>query len=184
MKLKNACTFALRVSHVKRIDRSVYFDSKLLFSVLNNLINVDHTECFAPIGMESMKIKDNQITASSYWSPHKPFYARLNLVKFYDDPQKTAWCADVDDQAPYLTVDLKEERTITGVAIQGPSIVDNYVTSFKLCHSNSGRNFECLQTNGTEQVRLIKAVFKRNRILTHLCTAVKKNNACGNSVIS
>ena len=101
-----------------------------------------------------MRIKDSQITASSYWSPHKPFYGRLNLVAFYDDPQKTAWCADVDDQAPYLTVDLKDERTISGVAIQGPSMIDNFVTSFKLCHSHSGRNFECVIVNGTEDVSI------------------------------
>ncbi|KAK2563931.1 EGF-like repeat and discoidin I-like domain-containing protein 3 [Acropora cervicornis] len=106
-------------------------------------------ECFSPLGMEDMNIKDGQITASSTYSLHKPFYGRLNLVSFYDDPQRTAWCADEDDKEPYLTVDLKEEKTISGVALQGASLTENYVTSFKLCHSQDGRTFKCVSENLT-----------------------------------
>ena len=104
--------------------------------------------------MEDMNIKDGQITASSTYSPHKPFYGRLNLVSFYDDPQRTAWCADEDDKEPYLTVDLKEEKTISGVALQGASLTENYVTSFKLCHSQDGRTFKCVSENLTGEVNL------------------------------
>lgn len=99
-----------------------------------------------------MKIKDGQITASSTYHFHKPFYGRLNLVSFNDDPQRTAWCADEDDKEPYLTVDLKQEKTIAGVALQGASLADNYVTSFKICHSQDGRHFHCVNENGTGEV--------------------------------
>ncbi|XP_022780705.1 uncharacterized protein LOC111321951 [Stylophora pistillata] len=101
-------------------------------------------ECFSPLGMEDMKIRDGQITASSTYHVHKPYYGRLNLVSFYDDPQRTAWCADEDDKEPYLTVDLREEKTLSGVALQGASLADNYVTSFKLCYSQNGRTFQCV----------------------------------------
>ena len=116
-------------------------------------------ECFSPLGMEDMKIKDGQVTASSTYHLHKPFYGRLNLVSFYDDPQRTAWCADEDDKEPYLTVDLREEKTLSGVALQGASLEDNYVTSFKLCYSQNGRTFQCVTEDLTGEVRRIFCLF-------------------------
>ena len=129
-------------------------------------------ECFTPLGMEDMKIKDGQITASSTYHLHKPFYGRLNLVSFYDDPQRTAWCADEDDKEPYLTVDLREEKTISGVALQGASLADNFVTSFKLCHSQDGRKFHCVSENFTGEVRgywvNLYIILSKNREICHV----------------
>ena len=102
----------LQIDHVKTNLRA-----KKILSSMSVLLFV-FLECFTPLGMEDMKIKDGQITASSTYHLHKPFYGRLNLVSFYDDPQRTAWCADEDDKEPYLTVDLREEKTISGVALQ------------------------------------------------------------------
>lgn len=139
-------------------------------------------ECFSPLGMEDMKIKDGQITASSTYHLHKPFYGRLNLVSFYDDPQRTAWCADEDDKEPYLTVDLREEKTLSGVALQGASLEDNYVTSFKLCYSQNGRTFQCVTEDLTGEVRessfifllccegLIKSTLRLCQYLSFICT--------------
>ena len=119
-----------------------------------------------------MKIKDGQITASSTYHLHKPFYGRLNLVSFYDDPQRTAWCADEDDKEPYLTVDLREEKTISGVALQGASLADNFVTSFKLCHSQDGRKFHCVSENFTGEVRgywvNLYVILSKNREICHV----------------
>ena len=120
-----------------------------------------------------MHIKDGQITASSTDRFHKPFYGRLNLVSFYDDPQRTAWCADEDDKEPYLTVDLREEKTISGVAIQGASLTENYVTSFKLCHSQDGRRFECVSETLTGEVN--KSACSRIYNLSSMTTTFTKD---------
>ena len=103
--------------------------------------------------MEAMRIQDKQITASSAYRLHKPFYGRLNRVSFYGDPRRTAWCADEDDKAPYMTVDLREVKTISGAAVQGASVSENFVTSFKLCHSVNGRQFECVGQANAMEVR-------------------------------
>lgn len=102
--------------------------------------------------MEDLKINDDQITASSVLQPHKPYYGRLNLISFYDDIKKSAWCSDDDDKEPYLTIDLKSEKTISGVAVQGASVYDSFVTSYKLCYSDNGRKYDCVKHNGTTEV--------------------------------
>jgi hypothetical protein len=105
--------------------------------------------------MEDLKIKDDQITASSVLDPHKPYYARLNLISFFDDVKRSAWCSDDDDKEPYLTIDLKAEKTISGVALQGASVFESFVTSYKLCYSHSGRKYDCVKENLTGEVRVI-----------------------------
>lgn len=102
--------------------------------------------------MEDLKVADDQITASSVLEPHKPSYARLNLISFYDDVKKSAWCSDDDDKEPYLTIDLKSEKTISGMAVQGASVLDSFVTSYKLCYSHNGRKYDCVKHNGTAEV--------------------------------
>ena len=156
----------LQIDHIK-----TNLSAKKNFSLMSLLLFV-FLECFTPLGMEDMKIKDGQITASSTYHLHKPFYGRLNLVSFYDDPQRTAWCADEDDKEPYLTVDLREEKTISGVALQGASLADNFVTSFKLCHSQDGRKFHCVSENFTGEVRgywvNLYIILSKNREICHV----------------
>lgn len=99
-----------------------------------------------------MKIDNAQVTSSSVFGLHKPYYGRLNLLSFHGDPSRSAWCASAEDKDPYFQVAFGQDTTLSGVAIQGLSLFDNFVTSFRLCFSNDGDNFECVQESGNEKV--------------------------------
>ena len=99
-----------------------------------------------------MKIDNAQVTSSSVFGLHKPYYGRLNLLSFHGDPSRSAWCASAEDKDPYLQVAFGQDTTLSGVAIQGLSLFDNFVTSLRLCFSNDGENFECVQESGNEKV--------------------------------
>ena len=109
-------------------------------------------ECYFPLGMENMKIDNAQVTSSSVFGLHKPYYGRLNLLSFHGDPSRSAWCASAKDKDPYLQLAFGQDITLSGVAIQGLSLFDNFVTSFRLCFSNDGDNFECVKEDGNEKV--------------------------------
>ena len=102
-----------------------------------------------------MKIDNAQLTSSSIFGLHKPYYGRLNLLSFHGDPSRSAWCATAGDKDPYLQVDFGQDTTLSGVAVQGLSLFDNFVTSFRLCYSNDGNEFECVQEAGGEKVSWI-----------------------------
>jgi hypothetical protein len=116
--------------------------------------------------MENMKIDNAQITSSSVFGLHKPYYGRLNLLSFHGDPSRSAWCATAGDKDPYLQVAFGQDTTLSGVAVQGLSLFDNFVTSFRLCYSNDGNNFECVQEAGNEKVSYI--------VLVHFVIILKK----------
>lgn len=105
-----------------------------------------------------MKLDNAQITSSSVFGLHKPYYGRLNLLSFHGDPARSAWCASAGDKDPYLQVAFGQDTTLSGVAIQGLSLFDNFVTSFRLCYSNDGSNFDCVQETGNEKVCLYVSI--------------------------
>lgn len=112
-------------------------------------------ECYFPLGMENMKIDNAQITSSSVFGLHKPYYGRLNLLSFHGDPSRSAWCAMSEDKDPFLQVAFGEDTSISGVAVQGLSLFDNFITSFRLCYSNDGNDFQCVQESGNEKVSVL-----------------------------
>ena len=62
--------------------------------------------------MESGKITDNQITASSFLDPnHGAEKVRLNSQQ-----GGGAWCSAVNDQNQFLQVDLGTSHMVTGVS--------------------------------------------------------------------
>uniref|UniRef100_A0AAY4CUG3 Neuropilin n=1 Tax=Denticeps clupeoides TaxID=299321 RepID=A0AAY4CUG3_9TELE len=96
--------------------------------------------CSNALGMESGKISDDQISASSSfydgrWSPRQ---ARLNN----DDH---AWTPSEDSNKEYIQVDLHFLKVLTGIATQGAvskqTMKTYYVTSFKLEISTNGEDW-------------------------------------------
>nr|XP_023695789.1 neuropilin-2-like isoform X1 [Paramormyrops kingsleyae] len=96
--------------------------------------------CSTPFGMESKKISDEQITASSSytdgrWSPRQ---ARLNN----DD---NAWTPSDDSNKEYIQVDLNFLKVLTGIASQGAiskqTQTSYFVTTFKLEVSTNGEDW-------------------------------------------
>ncbi|XP_071320642.1 neuropilin-2a isoform X2 [Trachinotus anak] len=100
----------------------------------------DSFHCSMALGMESGKISDDQITASTtfYDSRWLPRQARLNN----DD---NAWTPSEDSNKEYIQVDLQFLKVLTGIATQGAISKETqksyYVTTFKLEVSTNGEDW-------------------------------------------
>uniref|UniRef100_A0A3P9L3A6 Neuropilin 2a n=1 Tax=Oryzias latipes TaxID=8090 RepID=A0A3P9L3A6_ORYLA len=100
----------------------------------------DSFHCSMALGMESGKISDDQIKASSSfydnrWSPRQ---ARLNN---YDN----AWTPSEDSNKEFIQVDLQFLKVLTGISTQGAiskeTLKSYYVTTFKLEVSTNGEDW-------------------------------------------
>ena len=68
--------------------------------------------CNSKLGMESERIPDESITASSAKSTdHAPSFARVDGVK--------AWCSAPEDESPYIQIQLDEQKLIKKITTQG-----------------------------------------------------------------
>ncbi|TRY59321.1 hypothetical protein DNTS_033554 [Danionella cerebrum] len=99
--------------------------------------------CSVPLGMENGVIEDSQITASSvasswYSGEWHPWYARLNK-----QGTTNAWQAKNNDIQPWIQVELKEIKKITGIVTQGAKALRNemFVTEYILEYSNDGKRW-------------------------------------------
>uniref|UniRef100_A0A8C1HP48 ferroxidase n=1 Tax=Cyprinus carpio carpio TaxID=630221 RepID=A0A8C1HP48_CYPCA len=97
--------------------------------------------CSLPLGMESGLIKDTQITASSVASSlyqWHPWYARLNK-----NGTVNAWQAKNNDTQPWIQVDLKDKKKITGIITQGGKSLGNemFVSAYTLEYSEDGKRW-------------------------------------------
>ncbi|XP_030635634.1 neuropilin-2a [Chanos chanos] len=101
---------------------------------------VSSFHCSNAFGMESGKISDDQISASSsfydgLWSPRQ---ARLNN-------QDNAWTPSEDSNKEYIQVDLQFLKVVTGIATQGAISKETqksyHVTTFKLEVSTNGEDW-------------------------------------------
>ncbi|NP_001315460.1 coagulation factor V precursor [Danio rerio] len=99
--------------------------------------------CSVPLGMEKGLIDDSKITASSvasnwYSGQWHPWYARLNK-----QGTANAWQAKNNDIQPWIQVELKEVKKITGIVTQGAKSMGNemFVRSYILEYSEDGRRW-------------------------------------------
>uniref|UniRef100_A0A3Q0S8W6 Neuropilin n=1 Tax=Amphilophus citrinellus TaxID=61819 RepID=A0A3Q0S8W6_AMPCI len=113
------------------------------FSARYNMTHKEVSEtfhCSNAFGMESGKITDDQITASSTFFDERwmPRQARLN----YND---NAWTPGEDSNKEYIQVDLHTLKVLTGIATQGAISKETqknyFVTSFKLEVSTNGEDW-------------------------------------------
>ncbi|XP_059201732.1 probable carboxypeptidase X1 isoform X1 [Centropristis striata] len=118
-------------------------------------------EC-PPLGLESLKVKDNQLRASSFQrrglGPHR---GRLNIQSGVEDGDiyDGGWCAQYKDKQQWLEVDARQPTRFTGVILQGRSSIWswNVVYTYKVQFSNDTLVWKpCM--NGTEE-----AVFEGNQ---------------------
>lgn len=98
--------------------------------------------------MESGKIQDSQLTASSIWGNiFTPGSARLN------DPYRF-WAAQENNVGEWLQIDFKQKMAVTKVATQGkPDEHQQWVTSYKVKFSKDPVQWEAFKESGKEKVR-------------------------------
>ncbi|XP_048053969.1 neuropilin-2a isoform X4 [Megalobrama amblycephala] len=100
----------------------------------------DTFHCSNAFGMESGKISDDQISASTsfYDGRWQPRQARLNN-------EDNAWTPGEDSNKEYIQVDLQFLKVLTGIATQGAiskeTLKSYYVTTFKLEVSTNGEDW-------------------------------------------
>ncbi|KAF5924868.1 hypothetical protein HPG69_008540 [Diceros bicornis minor] len=99
-----------------------------------------------PLGLESLRVTDNQLEASSSQSfglgPHR---GRLNIQSGLEDGDlyDGAWCAEEQDAEPWFQVDATHPTRFSGVITQGRNSIWRYdwVTSYKVQFSNDSRTW-------------------------------------------
>ncbi|XP_017289389.1 inactive carboxypeptidase-like protein X2 [Kryptolebias marmoratus] len=120
------------------------------------------TEKCPPIGLESLKINDFQLHASSTkrygLGAHR---GRLNIQAglYEDDLYDGAWCAGRNDPLQWIEVDARRLTKFTGVVTQGRNSLwsSDWVTSYKVMVSNDSHTWITV-TNGSEDL-----IFRGNR---------------------
>jgi hypothetical protein len=99
--------------------------------------------------MESGKIPDSRITASSEWNTvHGATNARLNFGK-----NSGSWSSRRNDLNQWLQVDFKYKATITDILIQGRGRSNQWVRSYTVSYSDDGVTFKSYKKSGKDKVR-------------------------------
>ncbi|XP_069492582.1 coagulation factor V [Ambystoma mexicanum] len=111
--------------------------------------------CFSPLGMESAAIKDEQITASSYYSSWisswKPLLARLNRKG-----SANAWQAKSNNNHQWLQIDLLQSKRITGIITQGARSLTSelFLKTYAVASSDNGRDWKSFIDDSTSMEKI------------------------------
>uniref|UniRef100_A0AAV2LJT2 Inactive carboxypeptidase-like protein X2 n=1 Tax=Knipowitschia caucasica TaxID=637954 RepID=A0AAV2LJT2_KNICA len=115
------------------------------------------SEACPPMGLESLKIDDFQLHASSSrrygLGAHR---GRLNIQGglLEDDLHGGAWCAGREDQVQWIELDARRLTRFTGVITQGRSSLwtSDWVTSYKVMVSNDSHSWVTLRNQSEDLV--------------------------------
>lgn len=96
--------------------------------------------CDAPVGLQSGRIKNSQITASSQWNKHHaPWLARLHRTK--RGPYIGSWSSRHNNHNQWLQIDFRRAMKITGIATQGRQDAVQWVTAYYIYYGYDGVYF-------------------------------------------
>ena len=103
--------------------------------------------------MENGAISDAQISASSQLDDnHGPHRARLNRKQ--EGNKKVAWSSLNNDIYQWLQVDIGTYTTVTRIATQGRSDMEQWVTKYRLQYSEDGVNFHCYKALAQDSAKV------------------------------
>lgn len=110
-------------------------------------------ECQEALGMESGKITDSQISASSRYNDN----GSARMGRLYNQERSGAWTAATNDTNQWLQIDLGSYYArVTRIATQGRYGVSiQWVTEYKLQHSEDGVNFQYYREQGQTTDKVI-----------------------------
>ncbi|XP_078371407.1 uncharacterized protein LOC144655059 [Oculina patagonica] len=126
---------------------------------------VAEKECQPALGVESGSILDSQLTASSeYNSDHGASKARLRKTL-----GAGAWVAATSNNNQWLQIDLLNDDTkVTGIATQGRSSNDHWVTRYKLAYRNTGESLQFYREHGKNEDKEFDANTDRNTVVYYV----------------
>lgn len=96
--------------------------------------------CDIALGMQSGRIKNAAIKASSQWdNNHASYLARLKRLR--RGKLMGAWSSRHNNYNQWIQVDLGKPMKVTGVATQGRAEANQWVTAFYVLYSSDGVKF-------------------------------------------
>uniref|UniRef100_UPI00398F7A87 discoidin, CUB and LCCL domain-containing protein 2 isoform X3 n=1 Tax=Pristiophorus japonicus TaxID=55135 RepID=UPI00398F7A87 len=102
--------------------------------------------CYGTLGMESGIIGDSQINASSVLQWHDPSgqFHIWGPEKARLKKQGSPWAAFHTDEPPWLQIDLKKEKKITGIITTGSTLGEYsfYVTAYRILSRDDGQEWK------------------------------------------
>ncbi|EDO37662.1 predicted protein [Nematostella vectensis] len=111
--------------------------------------------------MEDGRIKDDQITQSSYYDyMSMGKHARLNILVGLG-----AWMAQGFASGERIQIDLNRLVIVTKVATQERYGLDRWITSFTISYSLDGTNWKVYQEGGVEKVFQVVGVTNRHQVV-------------------
>lgn len=113
----------------------------------NNFHHFFNAACQVPLGMESEVILDQQISASSsYDYAYSARNGRLNFTPVRG--RAGGWLSQYLDTAQWFQVDLLKTTRVTGIATQGRSGFNHWITKYKLQYGDDGKTFRFYTSYG------------------------------------
>ena len=105
--------------------------------------------------MESRHIKDAQITASSQWNGNfAAIQGRLNFKA--SGGKQGGWSARWNNGNQWIQVALGSYTKLTSIATQGRNAINQWVSAYKLQHSEDGVNFYYYKVPGQSSPKVHK----------------------------
>ena len=97
-------------------------------------------QCNQPMGLQSGRLKNSLVTASSQWDNyHAPYLARLHWKR--RGRYMGAWSAKHNNRYQWLQLDFGRAAKIIRLATQGRQDADQWVTQYYVMHSLDGIRF-------------------------------------------
>ena len=149
-------------------------DLKLQLCDYCSTVNLCDTQRGIPVGLESGKVPDSEITVSSERDPDwSKLNARLN--------SPLAWAPAENDTDPWLQIEFDSTFVITAIMTQGRANLDQWVTSYTVSSSMDGASWTDYQDINTNTVKVwtlyivcFHCLFARS-LLSHTCHFVQNN---------
>ncbi|KAK3722551.1 hypothetical protein QZH41_002150 [Actinostola sp. cb2023] len=138
---------------------------QLVFLVFFIMVIKECYGCEGPLGMESRKIKDSQITASSYYGTfYYPWNARLHM-KSVPEENGGAWASAGSYYAPHwVQIDLGSVKKVTAIATQGHPDKGQWIKTFQISSGNDPNSLALYDngkifTGNTDSNTVVKNIF-------------------------
>ncbi|XP_046897520.1 EGF-like repeat and discoidin I-like domain-containing protein 3 isoform X2 [Hypomesus transpacificus] len=130
------------------------------------LVGCELNGCTEPLGMKSHLISDGQLSSSSAFRTWgiDAFTWHAQFGRLDKQGKTNAWSAATNNRSEWLQVDLEKPKRLTGIITQGAKDfgVVQYVSIFKVAHSNDGQTWSFVKDEKTDTDMLFQGNIDNN----------------------